>query len=164
MRKIVVVGIGGAGRAGWADALGARLGLPVTHLPTPYDREDRSTTTAEEFADAQRALIAQPGWILVGNHAPTLALRLAAADTVVFLDISPPAAIADLIAHRRHPEPGSHDRLNPSVFRSVLAYRHTVRPRVRRLMAEHTGPATPVHTFTTHRAADRWLDTLPTAP
>ncbi|MET7305241.1 topology modulation protein [Embleya sp. NPDC005575] len=164
MRKIVVVGVGGAGRTRWADALGTRLGLPVTHLDTLYHRGDRSLAPAEEFAEAQRALIAEPGWILAGNHAPTLAMRLAAADTVVFLDINPPAAITDLLARRRRPEPGGHDRMNPSVLRSVLAYRHAVRPRVRRLIAEHTDPRTPVHTFTTHRAAERWLTDLPTVP
>ncbi|WP_406299513.1 hypothetical protein OG948_30385 [Embleya sp. NBC_00888] len=164
MRKIVVVGIGGAGRTGWADALGTRLGLPVTHLDTLYHREDRSAQPAEEFADAQRTLIAGPDWILVGNHAPTLALRLTAADTVVFLDISAPAAITDLFARRRHPGPGDLDGANPSVLRSVLAYRHAVRPRLRRLITEHTGSGTSVHTFTTHGAANRWLTTLPAVP
>ncbi|MGC0419767.1 topology modulation protein [Embleya sp. AB8] len=163
MHKIVVVGVGETGRTGLADALGSRLGLPVTHLDTLYHREDRSTAPAEEFADAQRALVAGPGWILAGNYAATLAIRLVAADTVVFLDMNPTAAVTGILARRRHPEPGDHDRLNQGVLRPVLAYRHAVRPRVRRLIAEHAGPDTAVHVFTTRRAADRWLAGLPAA-
>jgi len=39
-----------------------------------------------------------------------------------------------------------------------------MRPRVRRLLAEHVGPGTAVHRFTTRRAADRWMESLPVAP
>ncbi|OPC80052.1 hypothetical protein B4N89_02990 [Embleya scabrispora] len=161
MRKIVVVGVSRTGRPELAEALGTRLDLPVTHLDTLYHREDRTTAPPDEFADAQRALIARPRWIVVGNYASTLPIRLRAADTVVFLDIHPPAAITAILARRRHPEPSDHDRLDPGVLRSVLAYRHSVRPRVRRLLAAHSAPDVPVHTFTTRRAADRWLAGLP---
>jgi adenylate kinase family enzyme len=47
MRRVMVVGSGGAGKSTFAGALGAHTGLPVTHLdwhfwrpgwePTPWD-------------------------------------------------------------------------------------------------------------------------------
>jgi len=170
MRKIVVVGVSGAGKTVLANGLGDRLGLPVTHLDGMYHREDGSTLPAEDFAQAQRALVAGPTWVVDGNYASTLDIRLAAADTVVFLDIHPPAALLGIMARRhrhtgeRYAHEGVYDPVNPGVVRYVLAYRHTMRPRVRRLLAEHVGPGTAVHRFTTRRAADRWMESLPVAP
>ncbi|MYW04615.1 topology modulation protein [Streptomyces sp. SID3343] len=169
MRKVLVVGVSGAGKTVLAHELGERLGLPVTHLDGLYYRDDWSVLPAEEFAEAQREIVARPSWIIDGNHAATLDIRLAAADTVVFLDINAPAALLGILARRRryrggqHPEDGVYDRLGPSVVRYVLAYRHTMRPRVRRLIDEHAAPDAALHTFTTRGAADRWVASLPTS-
>lgn len=163
MDRIVVVGCGGSGKSVVARQLARLLDLPVTHLDGVYYDADWNTLTQDEFAARQRDLVARPRWVIDGNYVSTLPVRLAAADTVVFLDL-PPVACLWGIAQRRwrhgggqHPDVGVYDRVNWSFVRYVLGYRRTMRPRIRSLVAEHAPQARFV-TLTSRRRVARFLD------
>ncbi len=162
VKRIVIVGCGGSGKSHLARQLGAALDLPVTHLDAVYYDEAWAPLPQAQFAAAQRDLVAEPSWVIDGNYASTLPIRLAAADTVVFLDLPATTCLAG-IAHRRLRQgggqdkaTGAYDRITWDFVRYVWNYRRSMRPRVRALIDQHAGPAE-VTVLTSRRAARRWL-------
>lgn len=165
MERIVVVGCGGSGKSVVARHLANYLGLPITHLDGLYYDEDWNPLPPGQFADVQRQLVARPRWVMDGNYASTLPIRLAAADTVLFLDL-PAVACYVGIARRRlrygggqHPAEGVYDRVNASFLRYVASYRRTMRPRICALVAEHA-PDAEFLAPTSRRQVDRLLDDI----
>jgi adenylate kinase family enzyme len=86
-RRVIVTGLAGSGKSTFSLALGAKTGLPVIHLDLHFWRPGWVAPSKEEWRDKQRVLLASDAWIADGNYHETLDLRLARADTVVFLDI-----------------------------------------------------------------------------
>ncbi|MBB3096177.1 adenylate kinase family enzyme [Actinoplanes campanulatus] len=152
-QRIAILGCGGAGKSHLARQLATRLGLPVTHLDDLYYDNDWNPAPVDEFAAAQRDLVAADRWIIDGNYASTLPIRLAHADTVILLDLPAHTCLWG-IARRR----GRH-RITPSFIRYVVRYRRTMRPRVEALIAEHAGHAGYLR-FTSHGQVNRFLAAL----
>jgi adenylate kinase family enzyme len=88
VRRVVVLGRGGAGKSALAVRLGAALDLPVVELDGVFWPPDLTPMPADRCASVQRDLVRAPGWVLDGDLGPhdVLPVRLAAADTVVVLD------------------------------------------------------------------------------
>ena len=87
MRRILVIGSGGAGKSTVALELGKRLALPVIHLDALYWRPGWLESPTHEWQQIVEGLLTEDRWIIDGNYGGTLDLRLSAADTVVFLDL-----------------------------------------------------------------------------
>jgi len=106
VERIAIIGCGGSGKSQPARRLGARVGLPVTHLDVVYYDDEWNTLPAEKFAAIQEGLVATPRWVIDGNYASTLPIRLAAADTVIFLDLPARTCLRGILARRlRHGDP-----------------------------------------------------------
>jgi adenylate kinase family enzyme len=87
MRRILVIGSGGAGKSTLARRLGRRLGLEVLHLDVFFWRPGWVETPKDEWRRTIEGLCARESWVMDGNFSGTLDVRLAACDTVVFLDL-----------------------------------------------------------------------------
>lgn len=90
VRRVVVLGPGGAGKSTFSARLGAVTGLPVTELDHHFWQPGLVATPPDKWAAQQRELAARPAWILDGDLGPydVVGVRLAAADTVIVLDFS----------------------------------------------------------------------------
>lgn len=143
MSRIVVVGCGGSGKSMLARQLGQVADLPVIHLDGVYYAPDWNPLSIEEFSARQRELVTGARWVIDGNYASTLPIRLAAADIVVMLDLPAIVCLWGILKRRiryrggQHPDVGVYDRVNLSFLRYVLGYRRAMGPRVRHLVAEH---------------------------
>jgi adenylate kinase family enzyme len=144
MRRILIIGSGGAGKSTVATQLGARLGLPVIHLDAHYWHPGWVATPGDEWRDHVTELVARDAWIMDGNYGGTMAQRLAACDTVVFLDLPRLVCLWRIVrrairyAGRSRPDmtPGCAERLTWAFAWWVLSYPSTRRPGVLRRLAE----------------------------
>ena len=87
MDKIVIIGSSGSGKSTLAARLGPILNLPVYHLDRLFWRPGWQETPRDEWRMLQQKLCAEPQWIIDGNYSGTLDVRLAACDTVIWLDL-----------------------------------------------------------------------------
>jgi adenylate kinase family enzyme len=86
MERVLVIGPPGAGKSTLASEIARRTGLPLIHLDRHYWRPGWvESDTARWEADAA-ALAGRERWVMDGNYSGTLALRLARADTAIWLD------------------------------------------------------------------------------
>lgn len=85
-KKVAVIGSPGAGKSTLSRHLGARLGLPVIHLDGAYWHPGWVETPRDEWEQTVRALTLGETWIIDGNYGGTMDIRLAAADTIIYLD------------------------------------------------------------------------------
>ena len=87
MRKVLVIGSGGAGKSTFARRLAERTGLPLVHLDLLYWHDGWVPSANAEWDGVVARLVSQDDWIMDGNYGRTMVTRLAACDTVIFLDI-----------------------------------------------------------------------------
>ncbi|MFI9410088.1 hypothetical protein [Nocardia gamkensis] len=164
MDRIAILGCGGSGKTYLANQLAALLELPVTHLDSIYYDADWNPMQPNEFAARQQALVAQPRWLLEGNYASSLPIRLQAADTVIFLDLPALTCLLGILQRRLRYRGGQHtngvyDRITWNFVRYIWGYRKTMRPKIHALLAEH-GVHVHLITLRSRRHSARFLRSM----
>ena len=89
MKRVAILGRGGAGKSALAQKLSHALDLPVSELDSLFWQPHLRPTPERDWAEIQRKLVARDRWIIDGDLGPydsALELRLRAADTVIVLD------------------------------------------------------------------------------
>ena len=88
MKRIVLIGSGGSGKSTLARKLGGILSIEVHHLDAIFWKPGWISTPKNEQKDVQEELISHTSWIIDGNYGGTIDIRLQAADTIIFFDLS----------------------------------------------------------------------------
>jgi adenylate kinase family enzyme len=87
MKRVLVIGSGGAGKSTFAAQLAEMTELPLIHLDEVYWKAGWIEPSREEWQRTTDRLLAGGAWVMDGNYGGTLERRLAACDTVFFLDV-----------------------------------------------------------------------------
>ena len=142
--RIILIGSGGAGKSTLARELGEALQRPVHHLDALYWSAGWVEPDKQGWRKAQEELCAQDSWIMDGNYGGTLDLRLAAADTILFLDF--PRVLCLYRALKRtfvyrgttRPDmtPGCPERIDLKFLRWIWNYPATRRPGILKKLAK----------------------------
>ena len=166
MRRVAVIGCGGAGKTTLANDLADRLGIPVVHIDSHYWRlvdGERVESTPEEWKARHRMLIAEDEWVIDGMKFGVLDERLARADTVIYLDPSTASCLGGIIGrfvrHRGQdrPELGVYVRINHEFLRWVSTFRARQRPLLMSKLASFEGEVVILHRRAQVR---RYLETI----
>lgn len=88
MKRIMIIGSGGAGKSTFAKQLGEELDLPVYHLDAYYWKPGWTPTSNEEWDSFQENLVQKEYWIIDGNYGRTLDIRMNRAEVIILLDFS----------------------------------------------------------------------------
>lgn len=151
MKRVLVIGSGGAGKSTFARRLSERTGLPLIHLDAEYWLPGWVEPSRERWTGTVERLIAGDAWIIDGNFGGTMDRRIEACDTVIFLDISRWVCLARVIRrriryhgrHRPDMTAGCDERIDPEFVRWIWDYPRTHRAgileRLRALRADQQG-------------------------
>jgi adenylate kinase family enzyme len=147
MQRIIVLGPPGSGKSTLARQLGALLSLPVFHLDQAFWQPGWVEAPSAVFQAEVERLSALPSWIIEGNYTATLAPRIAAADTVIYLDVPAPVATARVIRRmlvnfghvRLDAAPGCPERLDLAFLRFVWSWNRVRRVRSLDVVARFPG-------------------------
>ena len=86
MKKIIVIGCPGSGKSTFSRALHHKTNIPLYHLDMMFWNADKTTVEKSVFLERLVHVLEGEEWIVDGNYASTMNERMAACDTVIFLD------------------------------------------------------------------------------
>ena len=135
MKRIVVIGCPGAGKSTFSRKLAAKTGLPLHYLDMIWHRADRTVIGREEFDLQLGRLVKEDEWIIDGNYARTLPVRLAHCDTVVFFDLPSEICIEGAksrLGQERVDMPWTDDELDPEFLQWIVDFSRDVVPEINR--------------------------------
>jgi adenylate kinase family enzyme len=150
MRRVAIIGPGGAGKSTFARRLGERTGLPVIHLDEHFWRPGWVPTPDDEWRE---------------TVSRTLDVRARVADTVLLFDYAPVANLARALRRslanygKEIQAPGCPEHLDIEFWTWILNYRRRSRPRVLEHLAAR-GPDCEVRVLRRPRDAERFLADL----
>lgn len=87
MKRVTVIGGGGAGKSTFARELGEKINVPVYHLDSLFWNPGWIETPKEQWDVRLKELVNEDKWITDGNFGRTLECRLQRSETVIFLDM-----------------------------------------------------------------------------
>ena len=169
-RRVLVIGMAGAGKSTFSRALSAKTGLPVIHMDLHYWKPGWVEPSDDEWRDTQRRVLAGDAWIADGNDLETLGLRLDRADTVILLD-TPwwTCASRAFLRGLRKPVGEMPEGCEDSVWRRlrdewrlvgvIVRHRHFEHEQGLEIIAQRGGHVA-VHVLDSKRAAQEFLDEL----
>lgn len=135
MKRVMIIGSGGAGKSTAAIALHKITGLPLIHLDHHYWNPGWTETPKEEWEKKIISLCEEEEWIMDGNYGGTMDYRLEAADTILFLYLPRlvclQGALKRRILVRRVDEiPGCPEKLDFEFFKWIWNYNKTRVPGI----------------------------------
>ncbi len=144
MKRVIIIGCGGAGKSTLAQKLGQKTGLPVVHLDKLYWKPGWVERTPEEFDPIIRAEMAKEAWIMDGNFNRTMPERLERCDTVIYLDFSRLACLLGVLKRvitthgtvRPDMGEGCPERIDPDFLKWVWNFNKNKRKKYHKLLAE----------------------------
>lgn len=162
MNRIAIIGCPGSGKSTFARALHERTGLPLYPLDNIWWKPDRTHITREAFDAALREILAKPAWIVDGNYSRTVEMRIAACDTVIFLDFDEQTCmdgIVSRVGQARADIPWTEQTLDPELVALVKGFRTEQRPAILALLDRYAD-GREILVFRDRTEADRWLNGL----
>ena len=167
MNRILILGCCGAGKSTFARALHKKSGLEVIHLDQLYWKPNWTETEPEEWAAIIENEVKKSTWIMDGNYGGTMDIRIATADTIIYLDYSTAKCLfrvcKRIIKHHGKTRPdmtaGCPERFDLEFLHYVAVFNIVKRKGILRRMkaVEHEKQCI---TFSNDREATQFLESL----
>ena len=141
MKKIIVIGCPGSGKSTFARALYDKTGISLYHLDMMYWNADKTTVEKSVFLERLYVVLEKDEWIIDGNYGSTMELRMAACDTVIFLDY-PLEVCLDGIKERcgnpRSDMPWIETEEDEEFIEFIKSYNEQQKPKVLELLEKYS--------------------------
>jgi adenylate kinase family enzyme len=144
MRRILIIGSGGAGKSTLSVRLGEALDIPVLHLDTLFWKPGWVMTPVDEERAKLAAVMRDVCWSMDGNYGSTRDPRSSGAVTSMCLDLPRVTCLRRVVKRRMQyhgktrPDmgPGNPERIDVSFLKWIWNYPRDARPRVLSLLDE----------------------------
>ncbi|MBM7540882.1 AAA family ATPase [Amphibacillus cookii] len=147
MNKIIIIGSPGAGKSTLSRKLSEKFNIPIHHLDNLYWQAGWQAIDDTVFQQRQEKILSADRWIVDGNYSATLDIRIAACDTVIFLDYPTWRCLVGItkrrLKYRKKTRPdmaeGCPEKLDWAFFLFVLRFRRDKLPKTE-AMLKKIGP------------------------
>lgn len=160
MKKVIVIGCPGSGKSTFSKALHKISGLSLCHLDLLYWKEDQTRVERSVFLERLKAVLHKDEWIIDGNYASTMEMRISFCDTVIFLDYPTELCLQGAKERRGKARSDMPCILedDEDFLQTIRRYNSESRPQVMQLLARH--PEKEIHILQNRDQADEFLKTL----
>lgn len=147
MKRVLIIGSGGAGKSTLARRLGAATGIEVVHLDRLHWRPGWIAPPKDEWRKTVETAVAKESWIMDGNFGGTMELRLAACDTVIFLDFPRALCVYRVVkrrltyrnTHRPDMGAGCNEKIDLDFLHWVWTFRTRAKPQIEERLKRFEG-------------------------
>ena len=158
MKRVIVIGSPGSGKSTFAKKLHKATALPLFHLDMLYWNADKTTVEKPVFRQRLDQVLRREEWILDGNYASTMEMRLAACDTVFFLDYPTEVCLSGVRQRQGKPRsdiPWTDTEDDPEFLRFIEAFQEESRPKILALLETYGHKE--IHIFKSRDEADTYI-------
>ncbi|MGI8786202.1 MAG: DNA topology modulation protein [Pyrinomonadaceae bacterium] len=142
MKKILIIGSGGAGKTTFAKRLHAATNIEIIHLDKLYWQPNWTKIEKEKWKTIIENLLEKDSWIMDGNYSGTLEMRLPVCDAVAFLDLPRLVCLyrilKRIIVYRKKTRPdmteGCAEKLDLEFLRWIWDYPKNTKPKIETLI------------------------------
>lgn len=167
MKRVMIIGSCGAGKSTLASKLQAITGLPLIHLDQEYWNPNWEETPLKTWIPKAIELADRESWIIDGNYSGTIPIRLARADTIIFLDRSRWVCLYRVIKRilryygRTRPDmnPGCNERFDWEFLKYTYNFNAVKRPVVLERLEQVKNSKT-IFTLRSDRQVRQFLKTI----
>ena len=159
MKKIIVIGCPGSGKSTVSRALHNKTGIPLYHLDMMYWNADKTTVEKIVFLERLSAVLEKDEWIIDGNYGSTMELRMAACDTVIFLDYPLEVCLDGIKERRGKPRsdmPWIETEEDEEFIEFIKNYNEQQKPKVLELLEKYSDKNIVI--FKSREQADAFLN------
>ena len=167
MRRVLVIGISGAGKSTFSRALAEKTGLPLIHLDSEFWRPGWRITPREEWRARVAELVTREAWIMDGSYGASLDLRLPRADGVMWFDYPRHVCLCRAVWRavttygrvRDDLAPGCPEKFDLEFLRFIWDFNAKSRPQIVTMLEQHGRDLQPA-VFRRDRDVARYLGSL----
>ena len=141
MKKVIVIGCPGSGKSTVSRALHNKTGIPLYHLDMMYWNADKTTVEKSAFLERLYVVLEKDEWIIDGNYGSTMELRMAACDTVIFLDYPLDVCLDGIRERRGKPRsdmPWIETEEDAEFIEFIKSYNEQQKPKVIELFEKYS--------------------------
>lgn len=147
MKRVVVIGCGGAGKSTFSRNLSEILNIPVYHLDEFFWKPGWVPTPKDEWDNFLKNVMSKEKWIIDGNYSRTMDIRLQNADTIIFFNMPTYICIYRIIKRRimynnkSRPDmnEGCREKLDMNFVKWVWNYNKNKRPEILNKLSKLSG-------------------------
>ena len=141
LKKIIVIGCPGSGKSTVSRVLHNKTGIPLYHLDMMYWNANKTTVEKSVFLERLSAVLEKGEWIIDGNYGSTMELRMAACDTVIFLDYPLDVCLDGIKERRGKPRsdmPWIETEEDAEFIEFIKNYNEQQKPKVLELLKKYS--------------------------